>query len=1023
MGEVYRAHAPELGRDVAIKMLKRDDPEWVDRLRREAAAMRRLDHPNVCKIIEVGVDDGRHYVAMDYVDGQTLDLACRQLPLEQRVRLLVEICSAIAAAHAEGLVHRDIKPANILVQTLPDGTVKPWVMDFGLVKDLQASTMTVAGQILGTPNYMAPEQARGEVDIDRRVDVYALGAILYFLLTDCHPFEADSASAVIARLHAERIASPKRIKPQLPAALEAICLKAMERDRGERYASATALGEDLQAYLAGRSVRARPINLWYHWRRRWQDHRLLIAAAAVLLAIALLASATAIRNRLQLARSATLAAEFGAVVERNAQRLRLAQMSAGSDLAAYREQAAVAYAQVEQRAREVDGIGQGAVQSALGRLQLLAGDPQRALSQLRRAWELGERSSATALALGLAHVDGLRDALAEAALQRDATLRVQLAAQANERWRQPALQYLQQAEQAGINHPAYGRALIAYLEDDHVAAREQAEAALSAAPWLFEAALLSARSWMAQAREADLNGDVSAARAALAQANQALNQASNIATSAAEVLAERCATAVTEVKFVAMVEYSDPSTALDAAREICDRAIHADSESAAPMGSMGRAHAMRARYYFLHGGGDPLVDFERAEALMKQALSIDPDNVTVLQQTVSMLRMRSFFESDRSVDPEPWVRRGLAHVEHLLEVTPNVYTHYNSWGNLLLDLVIYQRDYGKDTRALINEAVQRFKQALVARAEQPAVVMNLAVAYSLLAEEEMVFDDRPGATEAAFEAALGSFDRAAELDPDDWDIPKNRAMLSSQYGRYLLSQGTDPRPMLAKSIAALKAGLQEHPDDLTALLALAGSLKYVARAAYRRGEADHDSIVGGLAVVDAGMALDSGRYVDLAQHGLAIGRLQMLLADGREQAQSDYGRLLAMARRGHTKQSDPDPDLLRESAHLVLLASELGLSVSAESMADAEQWLALYRTLSEDERSGLQLGAWLQAIQGKPPPPGEVDELSLPAQWRIALVRGELASANDLQRELRRLPADLWWDEPVIRRLSGAGAD
>ncbi|MEZ5442277.1 MAG: hypothetical protein R3F15_12395, partial [Lysobacterales bacterium] len=767
-----------------------------------------------------------------------------------------------------------------------------------------------------------------------------------------------------------------------------------------------------------RPVGARSINLWYHWRHRWKDHRWLITTGAVLVLIALAASGLAVRNRLELARSATLAAEFGAVVERNAQLLRLGQMSAGTDRAQFRQLAAQAYRQIEDQSRGLEGIDQAAVQSALGRLQWLRGQTGPALTQLTQAWRLGDRSPATALVLGLVHAEQLRQALAEAALQRDEALRDQLIQQATVRWREPALQYLQQAGSGGAEHPDYGRAWVAHLEGDYGAARAHNAAALAATPWLFEAPLLSARGWLAQAREHELVGDLPAARAALTEASAELLRASAIAASAADVLAERCAIAVSEVKFVVMVDDANPDAALAAATEICGQAQAADSESALPLGALGHAHALRARHSFLRGGADPLADFERAERLMEQALSLDPDNIPVLQQTVSMLRMRSFFESDRSVDPEPWVRRGLSHIEQLLQISPNVYTHYNSWGNLLLDLVIYQRDFGKDTRPLINEAIERFQQALAARAEQPAVVMNLAVAYSLLAEEEMVHNDRPGATEAAFEAALGSFDRAARLDPDDWDIPKNRAMLSSQFGRYLLSQGVDPRPMLAVSIAALESGLQDHPDDLTAMLALAGSLKYVARAAYRRGQADHASIQRGLAVVDAGMTLDSGRFVDLAQHGLGLGRLQMLLAAGPAQAQAVYERMLSMAHRGHAKQADADPDLLRESTHLVLLADELGLAVDRQQLGQAADWLAQLLALRPNDATAGPLLAWQTARAGQPPPSGRHTELGLPAQWRILLARGELPPPQAMRVALADLPADLWWAEPLIARLA-----
>ncbi len=200
MGAVYRSWDPELARPVAVKVLHRDCPESAERMLREARAQAGIDHPNVCAVYEVGRLDGRPYIAMQWIDGVPLDEAVADLPLERKVHLFLTVLDAVRAAHEVGLVHRDLKPANILVETGPDGVLKPYVLDFGIARMSGAETaLTRTGQVIGTPGYISPEQARGDRDVDRRSDLFSLGCVLYRILTGEPPFEAGHRARGAAR--------------------------------------------------------------------------------------------------------------------------------------------------------------------------------------------------------------------------------------------------------------------------------------------------------------------------------------------------------------------------------------------------------------------------------------------------------------------------------------------------------------------------------------------------------------------------------------------------------------------------------------------------------------------------------------------------------------------------------------------------------------------------------------------------------------------------------------------------------
>ncbi|HEX8703779.1 MAG TPA: serine/threonine-protein kinase, partial [Myxococcaceae bacterium] len=259
MGQVFLAYDLRLRRNVALKFVKGDDTELVRRLLSEARAQARVEHERVCQVYEVGEVQGRPYIAMQFVDGQPLGQLSQELTVEQKALALREAAEGVHAAHRAGLIHRDLKPSNILVERADDGRLKPYVMDFGLAHDWGEKGTTATGSVLGTPNYMSPEQARGEVgQLDRRADVYSLGATLYFLLTGCSPIPGENGLEILNNIATREPTPLRTINPNIPQDLEAIVLKCLEKDRSARYDSARALIEDLDRFLAGEPVQARP---------------------------------------------------------------------------------------------------------------------------------------------------------------------------------------------------------------------------------------------------------------------------------------------------------------------------------------------------------------------------------------------------------------------------------------------------------------------------------------------------------------------------------------------------------------------------------------------------------------------------------------------------------------------------------------------------------------------------------------------------------------------------------------------
>ena len=296
MGVVYKARQISLNRDVALKMIRNSELASEDQIRRfqnEAEAVALFDHPAIVPIYEVGLHGDQRYFSMKLIDGAGLDKRLKSAALKPRVaaQLVAEVAEAIHHAHQRGLLHRDLKPANILI----DAEGHPHVTDFGLSKRMeQESGLTMSGEIMGTPSYMAPEQALGRnSQVTTASDVYGLGGILYAALTGRAPFEGDS---VLETLHKVRVSGPEKpttINKKIPRDLEVICLKCLEKDQNRRYASAQEVADDLHRWLNGEPILARPVNAAARsWM--WCKRRPALAALAGALAAAILAGAVGI---------------------------------------------------------------------------------------------------------------------------------------------------------------------------------------------------------------------------------------------------------------------------------------------------------------------------------------------------------------------------------------------------------------------------------------------------------------------------------------------------------------------------------------------------------------------------------------------------------------------------------------------------------------------------------------------------------------------------------------------------------
>ena len=311
-GIVYRARQINLDREVAVKVLLDSTfagPEELARFRGEAAAAAGLHHPNIVAIHEVGEEYGQNFFSMDFVAGQDLAVLTRQgpLPARQAAELVMKVAGAVQHSHEHVILHRDLKPSNVLVDLLGE----PRVTDFGLAKKMEAApstlvgtpsaetkadpalssspTLTLTGQIVGTPGYMSPEQAAGRRTLGPATDIYSLGALLYHVVTARAPFAGETPTAILRQVEEQEPVPPRLLNPSLPRDLETICLKCLAKEPSRRYSRAGDLKDDLGRFLEAKPIRARPVGAgeraWRWCRRRPGIAVLLVVSGILLLAV------------------------------------------------------------------------------------------------------------------------------------------------------------------------------------------------------------------------------------------------------------------------------------------------------------------------------------------------------------------------------------------------------------------------------------------------------------------------------------------------------------------------------------------------------------------------------------------------------------------------------------------------------------------------------------------------------------------------------------------------------------------
>ena len=879
MGEVFEAWDPRLGRHVALKFLYGTDPETLERFTREARSQARVDHPGICKVFEVGSVAGRPYIAMQEIDGVTLDEAARGVTMEQKVRLVREVADAIHAAHRQGLIHRDLKPGNILVERLEDGQPRPYVVDFGLARDQTTpSGYTLSGAIAGTIGYMSPEQVRGRVEeIDRRTDVYNLGIVLYELLTGRAPFDTADRFQVLIALQNEHAPSPRKFQPSIPRDLETIVLKCLEREPARRYDSARAVADDLGRFLDGEPIMARPASVFYRLRKRLAKHRVLavvLAIAAVLLAAA---GAAMLWSRWEADRRTELAHRFGLQVKEMELVTRMANMLPPDRRMPARRLLEPRMKRVRDEMALLGKLARGPGHYALARGSLALGDLEGARKEIELARAAGHNSADVRYTRGEILGRSYQDALAKATQIGERELRQHAIRSAQLRFRDPALAELRGASGASVESPAFLEAQIAMFEerwDDAVAASRRASAAT---PWVYEAAMLEATILRMRAATEGYRGNLDGAFRMLDQAGAAMAKVLEIGRSDALAHIEECNRLATTLRFL---EYQRRvgDADIDGATAPCRQALTIDPRLAGAWLGVARIHLIAAEDRARHGQ-DPTPNCDAAADAADRALGIAPASAEGFAARGGAALSRGRWLFNRGDNPRAHLELAARALRRATELDRRSAYFHNTLSNALTIRAYYEDRIGRDTTPFLTEAIEHYGQAIELFPEFATAHSNIGSAWVQLADRAF---RTGGDGRSTVEKAIRSLTRAVQLMPSSVSAHNNRGNALLSLAEFSVAAGDDPAAHVEASAVDLRKAIELRPDYALPHYNIAFGQRLFALHRVRRGENPAPHLRAARAELDRYDALSPGdpdamlqrARLDLleARHALMTGR-------------------------------------------------------------------------------------------------------------------------------------------------------
>ncbi len=835
MGRVYKAYDPLLKRHVALKFLYDNDPKMVERLLREGRTQAKIEHPNVCKVYEVGQSDGRYFIVMQYLSGRTLKEIISELTLQEKIQIIAQLADALHTAHKVGLVHRDIKPRNIIVERTDDGSWKPYLLDFGVAREGANDVITMTGFTLGTPAYMSPEQAEqafGEkVIIDHRTDIYSLGITFYELLVGQCPFERGTTTEILLRVIKQDPIPLIKISPKIPKDLCTIVDKCLEKDPNKRYESAKALTEDIQRYLNGDPIKAKPSSLAYRLVKKFRKNPSLIAISCITTLIIIVLAIANIQTYLTLTSQAHAAEEFEQTVKQIEILMRYSHMLPIHDTNKEKRIVRQQIELINQQMQNLGSAGQGPGNYALGRGYLALGDYKKAQFYLEKALNNGYKTSDLNYTIGYVLGNLYQKQLTEAQKITNKELQEKYIKDSETTYKDTSLQYLKSS--SGKNDsPLYVESLIAFYEKHYELALQKAAQAYQTSPWLYEAVKLQAEIWLAMSYENLRKGNLKEAEIQLQQAKDFYQVTSNIARSDSTIYR---GLALIELRFLNIKQDKGElaKTDIDKVLAICEQAIICDPEDEFIYNIKAGIYLVLSTYQSGHSeDSSSSLDIAMKSAL--KACELAPMEFDNYNTVAVIYFQKALLAENQGKDPLPSLNEVIKYSNKAIEINPNYPNIYNTLGIAISEKADYQvSHFGIDPQIGYQEAIKNYKKAIELLPSYNKAYNNIGLLYTSLASYQVEHNID---AHASIDAAIYNYQQAIKIIPDDSFNYNNLGIVYGLKGNYLLMYGQDPSNPIELAIDSYQKAIKLNSDYPYPYTNLADIYNLKAEYALEKGE-------------------------------------------------------------------------------------------------------------------------------------------------------------------------------------------
>jgi|GEM_PF-3057678 len=854
---VYQAFDPILKRNVALKVLKIMDPLLIERFFKEARFQASIEHENICRIYDFGEIDGTPYITMQFINGLPLQEAVKNMSLERKLIIIKKVADALHEAHKNGLIHRDLKPSNIMVETKDDGEDKPYIIDFGLVKNIKESDSTLPGVIVGTLGYMAPEQIEGKTDeIDRRTDIYGIGALLFAIITGEPPFKGETFESLKEAI--EKAPVPlRKLNKNVPKDVEAIVMKCLEKDYRRRYQTAGELSEDIGRFLNGEPIKAKSSGLFLTFLKRAKKNKIIwaVSSIAFIIIIFLITLLFYVQYKGRIQRNYSI--EFEQQIKYLEDTLWYTYSMPLHDIRGEIEAIKERLNYIERRVKQLGNKACGPGFYALGRGYFALHDYERAKYYLELAWnEYNYRVPIVSyfLSLSLIMLYDERDKKADKIA--DVEIRTKIKNEIKKEYLERAMKFADAGREAQIETWEYIDALKTFYDGRYLETLEKINSLKKKFPWFYQAIKLEAEVYRRWGIESMQQGEKEKALFNFDLSAKVLSDLSISSESDPEVYK---ALSGLELDFMELQIYHSSESVEEAFRKAAfyaEKALTAKPQDKEAINLLSYAY-WRGGSYLLYKGEDPREWLQKSTEYAKEAINLDPeDSFSYHNVATSSLELGAYLSSigesplkyfedsiifskkalefnpadvqsynniglacwnmgrwglETGHDPQPYLKKGIEILEQGIKINPSFSSLYHTLGNIYLEKAIHARIQGLNALPSIKIAKEKFNQAISLKPNNFLSYNNLAECSILEAEGKREKELSP---ETELKMAREYLKKSLEIKQNFIWAYISGAKIELIEAKWKIKKADDPQAAFSKAAEFIKKGETYAPFSI-----------------------------------------------------------------------------------------------------------------------------------------------------------------------------------------------------------------